>query len=993
MPRINPYQESLNSGEFSPRMASRVSFEKYPNACSLLENMIPLLQGGAARRPGTRFVAPVKDSQQRGRLIPFEFSTEQAYVVEAGDAYFRFFRNQGRIAVPGTVASITNGTFDADIAGWTDLSTGGTAAIAQEVLGQNEEGTFERPNSGTQAIGDGIASRANVGQRFPNSVAGTVSRVRLEVTAATVPFNAVASLWTDNAGSPGTQLGSNSVTVNLNGAGVFTFTWSSNAPTLADDTTYWIVITDQDAGSGNVTIRLSAALGAAFGFGQNDIITSISDTLTAEGRIGATVDIATANGALALIGDADQTAVAEQEVPVTPGVEHVLRYRVIGVTGDSIKLRVGTASGAVDLVEDFPSFPGTHIVAFTSEVTPVFIQFRNGRNKTVHIDNIDLQDDAPLELPTPYATADLPQIKWAQSADVMYIAHPNYPIHRLSRTGDTSWSLEVVPWLDGPYQDENTDETVKIDASAADGTGITFTATGGAPFNATDVGRLLRLKVGANDYGYAVITDFESGSQVTGDILRTLTAHTETETETWALGAWSETTGYPSTVNFFEQRFAAANTAAQRQTFWLSQSADIENFRPDSFEENVVEVQDDDALDFTIAATKVNAIQWLLPGQQLFIGTTGGEWVARSEGPVLTPNDIDVDQFTSHGAADTSAVRVGFESLFVQRARRKLRSMSFDFNIDSFRAPDMTILANHVSRSGLREIQFQEEPDNLLWCVREDGVLATLTFLREQNVVGWSRQVLGGTYDEGPAQVESVAIIPGNKAGGSEERDEVWVLVKRSVNGATLRSIEFFEKAFEGPRREDFEDDAAFDAAVIQAQKQAFYVDSGLSGSFAPAKTTITGLDHLEGETVAILADGALRPNQVVSGGQIELASPAAEVSVGLPYEHRYKSLKLAAGAQAGTAVGKTKRVHAVTLLLLDALGGRAGPAPERMEPLIFREVQDAMDSAVPLFTGEHRIAFDGRHRRDPRIEIRGSAPLPFTLLALAPEMTTRDLV
>ena len=131
-----------------------------------------------------------------------------------------------------------------------------------------------------------------------------------------------------------------------------------------------------------------------------------------------------------------------------------------------------------------------------------------------------------------------------------------------------------------------------------------------------------------------------------------------------------------------------------------------------------------------------------------------------------------------------------------------------------------------------------------------------------------------------------------------------------------------------------------------------------------------------------------------MTGGQITLNQPAGKVSVGLPYLHRYKSLKLAFGAAAGTAIGKTKRSHAATLVLDSVAEGSVliGETADAMEPLILRRASDAMDSAVPLFTGEYQIDIDGDWESDPRIIIEGDAPAPFTLLAIAPEMKTNDL-
>lgn len=988
MPKANPLQAALNAGEFSPRMAARVDFGKYPAGCEVLRNMIPLPQGGAARRPGTRFVAAAADSGVKGRLLPFEFSTLQAYVIEAGDRRLRFFRNQGPILAEATGAAIVNGGFDSDISGWTDLSSG-TADIAQVFVGAQQDGYLAAAHANTLSIGDGVANRRHCGVLVRNTIDGGVLDVKIDLRAVGTAFDAVARIYTNDLGSPGSQVGGDSDAVVLNATGIKSFVWSANVPQLQAGTLYWVVLSDTSGGAGNVSI--SVANGQPEGdFGANDVITAITDGFGTTGRFGLRVG-SQADGVLALRGAAGATAIAEQAVTLgQTGREHVLCFQVRGLPGDQVKLRIGTASDGADVLAERGFSTGWHCVVFTPEVSPIFIQFLSEFSKDVQIDNISLLDDEPLELASPYGEAELSALKWAQSADVMYLAQPDHPVRKLTRSGHSSWSLSEVAWQDGPYGDTNAEAAKTLQPAATDGLGVAVTAAGQAPFVATDVGRLLRIKNGT-DWGYGAIAEVVSDSEVKVDVRRAFAA--TTAAADWALGAWSGTTGYPSTVTFFEQRFAAANTRTQSQTFWLSQSADLENMRPDSLEGGAVEVQDDDALDFTIAATRVNAIRWLAPGRQLFMGTAGGEWVISSDGPVLTPSDIDVKQHASHGSADLVPARISNVALFLQRAKRKVREFSYSFESDGYRAPDLTLLADHVTQGGLVELAYQEEPDSLLWCLRGDGQLATLTYLREQDVIGWSRQFLGGRYQDGKAEVESLAVIPGSAAAGSQSRDEVWFLVKRTIDGATRRSLEVLEGGFEGPERSDFPDEAAWRAAVLEAQKRAFFVDSGLTGSFPAPVTTITGLDHLEGETVAVLADGAVHPERVVSGGGIELRTPAREVVVGLPYEHSFKSLKLAVGAAAGTSVGKVKRVHGVTLVLLHALDGRVGPDETALEPLVFRTVGDAMDSAVPLFSGEYRVTFPGDYDRDPRLVIQGEAPLPFTLLAIAPELQTRDVI
>ncbi len=988
MPKANPLQAALNAGEFSPRMAARVDFGKYPAGCEVLRNMILLPQGGAARRPGTRFVAAAADSGVKGRLLPFEFSTLQAYVVEAGDRRLRFFRNQGPILAEATGAAVVNGGFDVDAAGWTDRSSG-AADIVQAFVGQQQDGYLAAAHAQNAPVGDGVSNRRHAGVQIRNTIEGEVIDVKIDLRTVTTAFNAVIGIYSNEMGSPGTQVGGDSDPLALDAAGIKSFTWSAQVPQLLADTLYWVVLSDVSAGAGSVTISIANGQPDG-GFGVNDVLANISDIFTGTARFGLRVG-SRAEGVLALRGAAGGTAVAEQEAALgETGRQHVLRFQVRGLAGDAVKLRIGTASDGEDVVAARAFGTGWHSVAFTPAVSPVFIQFVNESAKTLQIDDVSLLDDEPLELASPYGEAELPALKWAQSADVMYLAHPDHPIRKLTRSGHSSWSLVEVAWQDGPYGETNAEDGKTLQPAATEGLGVTVTAAGHAPFAGSDLGRLLRIKNGS-DWGYGVIAEVVSDIEVKVDVRRAFAA--TTAAVDWALGAWSGTTGYPSTVTFFEQRFAAANTRSQSQTFWLSQSADIENMRPDSLEGSAVEVQDDDALDFTIAATKVNAIRWLAPGRQLFMGTAGGEWVISSDGPVLTPSDVDVKQHASHGSADLAPARISNVALFLQRAKRKVREFSYSFESDGYRAPDLTVLADHVTQGGLEALVYQEEPDSLLWCLRSDGQLATLTYLREQDVTGWSRQFLGGGYQDGGAVVESLAVIPGNAATGSQNRDEVWFLVKRTIGGATRRSLEVLEGGFEGPERSDFPDEAAWRAAVLEAQKRAFFVDSGLTGSFPSPVTTIIGLDHLEGETVAVLADGAVHPERVVSGGRIELRTPAREVVVGLPYRHSFRSLKLAVGAAAGTSVGKVKRVHGVTLVLLHALDGRVGPDETALEPLVFRTVGDAMDSAVPLFSGEVRVAFPGDYERDPRLVIQGEAPLPFTLLAIAPELQTRDVI
>lgn len=997
MTRANPLQAAFNAGEFGPRLAARVDFAKYQNAGARVENLLPLPQGGLTRRPGTRFVAAAADPAVRPRLLPFEFSTEQAYVLEAGERRFRFFRNAGQIVVPPTDAAVANGGFDSDLSYWSDVSTG-AASAGHSYIDAPAIGPLNNAEILTQFWGDATANRRHLAMRFNAPASGALARARIVIGSAVdlSAFDAVARLYSDNAGSPGTQIGADSATVSVNAAGTFSFDFAA-APAVAAETDYWLVFSDE-TGNGNGRARVSiAADQAAFPFGAADTITAISDgsNIANNARAQAEIVDATTDGTLALAGNASGVAAVEQAVATTlTGQAHVLSLRVRGVVGDRVTLRVGSTSEGDQVLPEVELPAGYHALAFTPGTSPFYIQLRNPADKTVYVDDVALLgsgagEAVPLELVTPYRESDLQRLKWSQSADVMYLAHPDHPPMKLGRRGDLTWSLTEVAFADGPYMDENVEAAQTLQAGATSGTGVTVTASGHAPFRAGDLGRPLRLRP-SGEPGWAVITEVLSAEQVRVDVKRPFAS--TAATPNWRLGAWSAVRGYPSVVTFFEQRTAWANTGAQPQSFWMSQSADLENMRPDSFEGGAVDVQDDDGLDFTIAADQVNAIRWMSPGRQLILGTSGGEWSVTSDGPVVTPADIAVKRESTNGSADIAPLRIGSIVLFVQRARRKLRELVFSLETDGFRTPDLSILADHITASGLREIAYQQEPDSQVHCLREDGVLATLTYRREQDVVGWSRHPLGGHFGGGAPRVESIATIPGNDAAGSGNRDETWIAVRRMVDGATFRSIEVFEAPFEGPSPDAFDDSAAFEATVLERQRDAFYVDCGLSYAGPPTQV-LSGLDHLEGETVAVLADGALHPERTVVNGSITLQAPASRVQAGLPYRHVFASLKLEAGASAGSAVGKVKRVHAVTLVLLHALGLRIGPTLAAQQEVPLREVGDAMDTAVPLFTGERHVTFEGDYERDARIVITGEAPLPFTLLAAAPEMKTNDLL
>jgi hypothetical protein len=280
--------------------------------------------------------------------------------------------------------------------------------------------------------------------------------------------------------------------------------------------------------------------------------------------------------------------------------------------------------------------------------------------------------------------------------------------------------------------------------------------------------------------------------------------------------------------------------------------------------------------------------------------------------------------------------------------------------------------------------------------------LASLNYNKQHQILGWSQTIIGGSFGSGDAVVESVSVIPGNSDAGqqypSDERNELWMIVKRTIDGSTKRYIEFMEYHYNGPLREDYDNEADWMDAISIDQADAFYVDCGLTYD-GVAATTISGLDHLEGETVKVLADGVIQPNKTVTSGAITINNAATKVQVGLPYTHQYEGLKMGVASEGGSGVNKVKLISAVGIVLLDStkfsvttvdydeVSGR------RQHDLIEQTfLQDHMDpnDPVPLFTGEVTPSTEGVFSRDSRIYIEGDDPLPFTLLGLAPQIEVR---
>jgi hypothetical protein len=284
----------------------------------------------------------------------------------------------------------------------------------------------------------------------------------------------------------------------------------------------------------------------------------------------------------------------------------------------------------------------------------------------------------------------------------------------------------------------------------------------------------------------------------------------------------------------------------------------------------------------------------------------------------------------------------------------------------SFSTSNLTLLAEHVLKSPITQLSYAQTPWSVVYAVRTDGELATCTLISDQNVFGWSRQILGGSFGSGNAVVESVCTIPSP----NEDHDQTWVIVKRTINSATKRYVEFFE--------DEFTDDTDI--------TDAYFVDCGITYD-STATSTITGLTHLEGETVKVLADGAMHPDRTVASGEITLASAASTVQVGLGYNSNLKTLNLNTDTRSGTMQGKKSRIVRVATRFHNTVGGKIGRGAANLDPYPNRPSDTVPAPAVQPEKPDVVTGFSGDYESAVRIYVQQDQPLPMTILGIMPEV------
>jgi len=578
----------------------------------------------------------------------------------------------------------------------------------------------------------------------------------------------------------------------------------------------------------------------------------------------------------------------------------------------------------------------------------------------------------PYSLSTDYTEAELFDIHFVQSADVLTLVHPNHPPRELRRLGATSWQLvdisfvptiatpssaptvtpHIAPLPEGAPPDNPTSHSYKVTAVAADTLEESLaSAAASASADLTRVGNYISITPpavsGAVRYNiYKLDGVYGYIGQSTGGEFRDVNITADiSQTPPENKNPFNATNEYPGAVGYYEQRRCFAGSNNKPQNFWATRSATENNL---SYS---IPTRDDDSIQFRIAAREVNRVQHILSLDMLILLTTGGEWkVAPQNSDILTPASASPKQFSAEGASSVQPVITASSVIFVQEAERRLREMKYKWEANGLTTDDISLMAPHLFDDyKIVDMAYAKSPHRLIWCVRSDGALLCLTYLPEQQVLAWSQHKTDGLF-------KSIACIQ------EDGEYTLYAVVERTLQGKQRNCVERMRKR------------------ISNVQADAYFVDCGLTYD-GPPTSTVRGLWHLEGRRVTILADGAVVPTQVVQDGAITLAQEASVIHIGLPMIAYLQTLPLAFQAQAA-GQGYTKNINAVYFRVKETSGLEIGPTFDELNEWTLRRSGDTGLSPA-LYSGLSEFPIMPEWGMDASVCIRQAAPLPATILSM----------
>lgn len=700
------------------------------------------------------------------------------------------------------------------------------------------------------------------------------------------------------------------------------------------------------------------------------------------------------------------------------------------------------------------------LIPFTFSATQTAVVEFGHEYIRFHIDGATLLDPGtglPYQISSPYQSADLFDLHYAQSADIITITHPSYPTQELARQASTTWTLSAVSFappnaaptgvtatptvaqnqnltqakyiVTAVLDDGVTESLPSSPASATNNlslagnfntitwTGVDgysrynvyklrggvygyigqVTPSGASPktissavaYNSSGLFKFNRVRVVTSSaHGYStgdrVVIDgttyYDGLFQVTVENSTTFTyakrtafaltintgtastpslllvddnvqADTTQSPPEDIIGLNAGANDYPAATVYHEQRRWFAGTNAKPQVMWATRTGTDTNLT------SSLPSREADGMELRVASSQYNQIRHLVALSDLIALTAGGEFRIYADGaPAITPTSVSIKPQGYAGASNTQPVVTTGSVLYVQAQGSRIRELSYSWEANAYRTMDASIMSPHrFNGYSITDLAYSRAPESILWAVRSDGTLLGMTYVPDQQVYGWHAHDTDGLF-------ESVTVVP------EANEDVLYAVVRRTVGGSQVRYIE------------------RLSTRVFTEQEDAFFVDSGLTYSGSPA-TTISGLSHLNGKEVDILADGAVHPRRTVSGGAVTLDYAASKVHIGLPITADLRTLPLAIEGAQAAGQGTVKNVSKVHLRVSQSSIVKAGPSFDRLREYPARAITDPYGSPPALRDGELSLSVDPSWNTDAAICVRQDLPLPLNVLSMTLEV------
>lgn len=570
-----------------------------------------------------------------------------------------------------------------------------------------------------------------------------------------------------------------------------------------------------------------------------------------------------------------------------------------------------------------------------------------------------------FEIATPWTSADLPKLTYKQSADTIFCVHEDYKMRSIGRISDTNWTVQTTEMLDGPYLPINGTATT-ITPSGTSGS-ITLTASTGI-FSTADVGRQLRYRPSAsNTWGYVEITGFTSATQVSATVKGSLSG--TGASDLWRLSVFGGSTyGYPSCLEIHEERFVVGGAKVFYNSVGFSQTGlyqpDEIDFAPSEADGTVI---DSNGLLINVGGKSIDRVAWLESNRALIVGTSSAEYSISGSGTgsreAIAPDRRTVQRESAYGARLYVRPQVmGNSVVYVDQSGRRMREIYYEFGVDGFISRDASIINIDLLKGGINRTAYQRAPEPITWMVRNDGRVIAYSFDKINEVEGFHQHSIAR---DGEKVVDVASISrPDTTA------DDVYFLVERTINETKVCYVERMTELFED----------------VETIEDAFFVDAGQYVVNNPASATVSGLWHLEGETVDVLADGSPHPQRTVSNGQISLDFDAEKVNVGFSYNKQVDLLPIEV-RQFGSVQGRITRINEVYIKLNNTVGLEVGTETiGSFDPFPFNGTDNNLNQPAPLFTDTVRVSPPSGYERGVVLQIKNNQPLPLAIISVIHE-------